>query len=110
MSIVDAAKIAGCAEKTAHAWLKLAQVQHAYRAAQQSMFEDAMRLLATDVNEARKTLRSVMTDIATPAATRVRAAQIIIEQSINLQKLSELEQKIAELETAFSAQLAAMKG
>jgi transposase-like protein len=97
-SIVDAAKEAGIAAKTAHQWLKLAQVQAAYRDAQHALFDDAIRLFMTDMNDARITLRTLMKDIETPAATRVRAAQLIIEQSINLNKMSELEQKLAELE------------
>ena len=97
-SIVTAAKIAGCNEKTAHAWLKLPHVQDAYRTAQRTVFDESLSHLMTDVQDACATLKTIMKDSEVSASVRVRAAQIILEQAIEIHKVSELEAKIAELE------------
>lgn len=97
-SIVASAKIAGCNEKTAHAWLKLSSVKSAYREAQHVVFDDALSGLMLDVGEARATLVSIMKDTDATPSVRVRAAQIVLEQAIEMHKVSELEAKLAELE------------
>lgn len=96
--IVIAASAAKCNEKTAHAWLKLPHVQKAYRDAQHQVFSEAVNQLMLDTGDARSTLKEIMKDTGNPAGVRVRAAQIILEQSIQIHKMEELEQKIAELE------------
>lgn len=97
-TIITSAQVAGCNEKTAHAWLKLPHVKQAYKDAQQAVFDEAVNSLITDIGDARATLKVIMTDSEAPAATRVRAAQILLEQAIELHKMSELEARLAELE------------
>ena len=97
-TIVEAATIAGCNETTAHAWLKLPSVQEAYTEAKHHVFDEALSQLMLDTGEARTTLKAMMKDASVPPNTRVRAAQIILEQAIDIHKVSELEQKIAKLE------------
>jgi phage terminase small subunit len=92
-SIVASAKIAGVAEKTAHAWLKLPHVQTAYRDAQRQVFSEALSQLMLDADEARSTLKDVMKDPLTPPGVRVRAAQIILEQSVSIHKRSAQSQE-----------------
>jgi hypothetical protein len=98
-SIVASAKIAGCNEKTAHAWLKLPSVQKAYRDAQHVLFNEALAGLMLDVGEARATLLAIMKDSEATPSVRVRAAQILLEQSIQIHKCSEIEAKLTELES-----------
>jgi phage terminase small subunit len=98
IAIIDASKDAGISEKTAHAWLKLPHVHAAYQEAQQTIFDETLRLLMSDVNDARLTLRTIMKDESAPHGNRVRAAQIIFEQAMSIHKMSELDQKIAALE------------
>lgn len=98
VSIVTAARQVGIAEKTAHKWLKLAHFQEAYKAAQRSLFDQALTGLMLRVDKAISTLDRNMDGEETPASTQVRAAQIVLEQAIAIHKMSELEQKIAELE------------
>lgn len=97
-SIVTSAKAVGIAEKTAHLWLKLPSVQKAYRDAQHHVFDEALTGLMLDVGEARATLVAIMKDDEATPSVRVRAAQIILERAIEIHKVSELEEKIAELE------------
>jgi hypothetical protein len=54
--------------------------------AQQAIFEEALNALMQDLGEARETLRAILKDAEAPASTRVRAAQIILEQAIALHK------------------------
>jgi phage terminase small subunit len=96
-NIQVAASIAGVSEKTADRWLALPHVQKAYKNAQQVVFDEAINLLITDISDARATLNAIMKDTETPAATRVRAAQILLEKAIDLRKVSDLERQIAEL-------------
>src|SRR5438067_2162002 len=98
LSIVTAAKAAGIAEKTARRWLKLPHFQAAYQAAQKSLFNQALTGLMQKVDKAIETLDRNMDSKETPASTQVRAAQIMLEQAINVHKMSELEAKYAELE------------
>jgi phage terminase small subunit len=97
-SIVEAARIAGIGEKTGRRWLKLPHVHQAYQAAQQEVFEDCLTTLKLTMHDAVLTLRQAIKDTEIPASTRVRAAQIIIEQALELHKVAELEQQIAELQ------------
>lgn len=97
-TIVTAASVAGCNEKTAHQWLKLPHVQTAYREAQHQLFDESILHIMSDIDEARTTLKAIMKDENASPSVRVRAAQIILEQAIEAHKVTVLETKIAELE------------
>lgn len=97
-NITLAAKVSGVADKTARRWLKLPHFQTAYKAAQHSLFDQALSGLLLKVEEAIETISRNMTGEEVPASVQVRAAQIILEQAITIYKASELEAKIAELE------------
>lgn len=97
-SLVAAARSIDVPEVTARRWFKLDHFQKAYRDAQQERFTDALSLLQTGVSVAIKALHKHMTNKDTPPAVQVRAAQIWLDQAISLHKMSELEQKIADLE------------
>lgn len=97
-SIVAAAQAAGVNDKTARRWLKLPHFQAAYKAAQKALFDEALSALLSGVDTAINTLKRNMTSEDVPPSTQVRAAQIWLEQAISLHKMSDLEQKIAELE------------
>lgn len=92
------AKAAGVTEKTGHKWLKLPQFQQAYRAAQRSIFDQALTGLMLKVDAAIATLERNMSGEDTPASVQVRAAQIVLEQAIASHKMSALESRIEELE------------
>jgi phage terminase small subunit len=96
-SIVDAAKASGISIRTAHRWLSLPHIQEAQKRAKQQIFDKAISQLMLDVEKARSTLTSIMDDTSAPCGARVRAAQILLEQSISIHKMGELEQGIAEL-------------
>jgi hypothetical protein len=99
-SIIASAKIAGCNEKTARRWLKQNDVQAAYRTAQRVVFNEALSCLMIDIGDARAVLCAIMRDTEAPESSRVRAAQIILEQAIASYRTGELEERLCELEAA----------
>lgn len=104
VTIVAAAKNVNITEQTAHRWLKLPHFQAAYKQAQQSLFSQSLQGLQGKIDKAIHTLDRNMDSEDTPASTQVRAAQIVIEQSVSIYKMSELEAKIAALEQAMKQQ------
>ncbi len=103
LTIEASAQQIGIGDKTARRWLKLPHVKQALHQAKQELFSDALDELRSGVADAIKTLKSVMTSEETTAASRVRAAQIWIEQAVELHKVAELEQKFSLLEEYLKA-------
>lgn len=102
LNITAAAKAAGIGDKTARRWLKLPHFQRAYKDAQRSLFDQALTGLMLKVDKAIATLDRNMTE-ASPY-TQVSAAKIVLEQAIAVHKMSELEQKVAQLEELLRVQ------
>jgi len=100
-SIVVSAAAVGISEKTAHVWLKLPHFQQAYRDAKQFVYDEALEGLRDCTKEAIDTLKSNLK--ALEPAVQVRAAHIILTQSIQVHKIEVLEQRIQELEEALKA-------
>jgi hypothetical protein len=98
VNIATAARTIGIGDKTARRWLKLPHFLAGYKAAQQSIFDDRLAALREGVDTAINTLKRNMTSEDTPASVQVRAAQIWLEQAINLHKMSELEERLLEFE------------
>jgi phage terminase small subunit len=100
-AIIVAAKVAGVSERTAHNWLKLPHVLAAYQSAKSIAFDEALEGLRDCTKEAIDTLKSNLK--ALEPAVQVRAAHIILTQSIQVHKIELLEARIAELEEALKA-------
>jgi hypothetical protein len=83
---------------SARRYLAQPLVQERYRELQKSYFDESLSLLAKFTRSSITTLASIMSDKLAPPGVRVRAAQILLEQSIQVHKVNELEQRIAELE------------
>ncbi len=96
-TVLVAAKASGIAEMTAHRWLKDPRVQDAIKQARHQAFDTALSRLMDVTSEAIDTLASVMRDKEAPRGVRIRAAQLLLENAIEVHKMSELEQKIAAL-------------
>ena len=97
-SIHVAAKIAGVGERTAHTWLKQTTFKKAYQDAKQAAFEESLESLRKCATEAIATLKRNLT--AEESAVQVRAASILLSNAIQVHKIEQLEQRIAELEEA----------
>lgn len=97
-NITLAAKVSGVADKTARRWLKLPHFKAAYKAAQKQVFDQALQGLMFKVEKAIHTLDRSMDSEDAPPGVQVRAAQLILEQAINVHKAEELEQRVIHLE------------
>lgn len=103
-NITVAAKTAGMADKTARRLVKTDAFLKAYNQTRRDLFNQALDGLREHVDTAIKTLVRHMDAEETPAGSQIRAAQIYLEQAINIHKMSELEAKYAELEQLVKAQ------
>jgi phage terminase small subunit len=103
-NITIAAKTSGMADKTARRLVKQPAFQAAYHQAKRELFNQALDGLREHVDKAIKTLARHMDAEETPPGAQIRAAQIYLEQAIQVHKMSELEEKYAELEQLVKAQ------
>ena len=97
-NITIAAKSAGVSLRTAQRWYTEPAIKDACRAGRAAMFDAALQSLCDAVGKAVDTLVIHMGDSETPAPTRVRAAQIVLERAIDVHKMADLERKVEELQ------------
>ena len=80
-SIEDAAREVGIAPKTLMRWLKDPEFDAAYREARRAAFSQSIARLQQMSGAAAATLGKVMVDPNTPASTKVRAADSILDHA-----------------------------
>jgi transposase-like protein len=107
-SVEDAARAVGIATRTLLRWLKQPEFKAAYRQARREAFSQSIARLQQASGAAVSTLLKVMVDANTPASTRVRAADSILNHGASGIELEDIEVRLAELERA--AELANPKG
>lgn len=92
-----AANAAGISEDTGARWLKLPEVQARYQELKKHYIDDSLNELVGHTSEAISCMVGMMKDEEAPHAVRLRAAQLVIENVVELQKASDLEKQIQEL-------------
>jgi hypothetical protein len=100
-TIAVAVKAIGIGERTAYTWLKQPLFQQAYRDAKQRVYDEALEGLRDCTKEAIDTLKRNLN--ALEPSVQVRAAQIILTQSIQFYKIEAFEQRVIELEEKVKA-------
>src|SRR5215217_1778868 len=93
-----AAKEAGVSRESLYRWLKQPAFLEAVREAEARALDELSRLLVRLGRSAATTLGQAMVDKAAPAATRVRAADVVLARLLQLRELAVLEQRVTELE------------
>jgi hypothetical protein len=93
-----AAKEVGANKATLYRWLKEPAFLQAVREVEAKALDELSRLLVRLGRTAAATLAKAMNDPATPAATRVRAADVTLARLLQLRELATLETRVAELE------------
>jgi hypothetical protein len=84
--------------RTLKGWLTLPEFRSAFLAARSEVLDETVTALARHQLQAVETLaRNLCCGVA---ATEVRAATAILEQSVRLRELTELEGRVADLEVA----------
>ena len=81
-------------------WLKIPEFQTAYREARRAAFSQSSARLQQATSAAVSTLLKVMVDPATPASTRVRAADSVLDHSAKSIEIEDIEARVSELERA----------
>lgn len=98
-TIYGAAQKVGINEATAYRWLKDPAFSQMYRAAKRQIVDHAIGQAQQATGEAVQTLRDVMADDEAPASARVSASKTLLEFSIKVAAVEDLEARIAALES-----------
>jgi hypothetical protein len=93
-----AAAEVGISRETLHRWLKQPLFLAAVRQAEAEALDELSRLLVRLGRTAVATIAKAMSDPVTPAATRVRAADVALNRLLQLRELAQLEARVQALE------------
>jgi|ERR1041385_4612343 hypothetical protein len=99
----EAARTVGISVATLLRWQKLPEFQNAYREARRAAHNQAIARLQHATSAAVTTLLKVMVDPNTPASTKVRAADSVLDHSAKSIELEDIDTRLAELEKATEA-------
>jgi hypothetical protein len=99
----EAARTVKVSAKTIVRWQKEPEFDAAYRVAKRAAFGQSIARLHYLSSSAVSTLGKVMLDASTPPATRVRAADSILNHTIKAMEIEEFEARVSELERAAEA-------
>lgn len=99
-TIDEAAKTAGIGTQTLYRWLKLPEFQAAYREARRATVAQSNARLQQYSSAAVSTLFKVMLDPESPASTRVRAADSVLDHAKRGIDQEDIEVRVAALEQA----------
>lgn len=97
-NIEEAARAADIATKTLLRWLQIPEFQGAYREARRNAFSQSIARLQQASVAAVSTLLKVMVDSNSPAASRVRAADCVLQNAVKAMEVEDLEVRIQRLE------------
>jgi hypothetical protein len=96
----EAARAIGIGSATLLRWLQIPEFQAAFRAAKWAAYSQSIARLHQMSSAAVSTLGKVMVDPGTPSATKVRAADSILNHTIKAIETENLEARLSELERA----------
>ena len=102
--IRTAAKAAKVGESTLHRWLRDASFVAELRTVEGRVIDAATRRLLRHQDSALTVILSIMADSRHPASTRLRAAQVILEQLFKLRELRNVEERLSVLEVKIAQQ------
>ena len=101
-NVEEAARVAGIATKTLLRWLKEPEFDAAYRTARRAAYSQSIARLQQASSAAVSTLLKVMVDTNAPAASRVRAADCVLDHASKAIEIEDIEVRVSELERATS--------
>ena len=97
-SLEEAARVAGIGVATLMRWQKLPEFQDALRQARRDALAQTIGRLQQGASAAATTLLKVMLDQNTPASTRVRAADSVMNHALKAIELEDILSRLTELE------------
>jgi pantoate kinase len=102
-NVEEAARVTKIGSRTIYRWLKDPAFDRAFRESKRATFSQAIARLHQMSSAAVSTLGKVMVDANTPASTKVRAADSILNHTIKAIENEEIEARLSELERAAEA-------
>ena len=98
-TLEDAARTVGIAVSTLLRWQKDPEFDAAFRAARRAAYGQTTARLQQGSSAAATILMKVMLDQNTPASTRVRAAEIIVNQAAKALEIEDIEARVSGVGT-----------
>jgi hypothetical protein len=108
-NVEDAALQADVGARTIYRWMKEPEFDAAYREAKRAAFSQAIARLHQMTAAAVTTLGKVMVEPTTPQATKVRAADSVLNHAAKAIELEDVEARVSELERAAAASKSSQK-
>ena len=102
-NIEEAARSVDVSTATLMRWQKLPEFQKAYRDARRAAHNQSIARLQQATSAAVSTLLKVMVDASTPASTKVRAADSVLNHSAKAIELEDIEARVSALEASVAA-------
>ena|SRR5690349_6701139 len=99
-NIEEAARTAGIGAQTLLRWLKVPEFESAYREARRAAFAQSIARLQQASSAAVSALLKIMIDPNSPASTRVRAADSILDHAAKAIEIEDIEVRVSQLEAA----------
>lgn len=99
-NVEEAARASGVSTRTLYRWLKQLDFKAAYLDARNSAYFQSMSRLHQMANPAVTTLGRALVDQSTPMATKVRAADKILEHGAKVLELEDLYIRLGKVERA----------
>jgi transposase-like protein len=99
-NVEEVARAVGVTSRTLFRWMKEPEFDAVYREAKRADFGQSIARLHHLCSAAVSTLGKVMLDSATPPATKVRAADSILNHTIKAIEIEDIEARVSELERA----------
>jgi transposase-like protein len=97
-NIDEAAKAVGIAPNTLLKWMKQPEFDAAYREARRAAFRQSVARLQQGASAAATTMLKTMIDANTPASTRLRAAECVMNHATKAIEIEDIEARVAALE------------
>ena len=97
-TLEKAAAAVGVSDVTLWRSLRKPEFAEAYRKARREAFSQSVARLQHASNAAVGTLLRVMTDREAPAASRVRAADVVLQTALRGMEMEDIEARVSELE------------
>ena len=102
-NVEDAARAVGIGVSTLLRWMKEPEFEAAYREARRAAFGQSVARLQQASSAAVSTLLKVMVDPATPPATKVRAADSVLDHSAKAIEIEDIDARLTGLERNIEA-------
>jgi transposase-like protein len=99
-NVEEAARAVGISANTLLRWLKEPEFEAACREARRTAFSQSIARLQDASGAAVTTVLKIMLDTNAPAGTRLRAAEIVLEQATKAIEMEDIEARVADLERA----------